>query len=157
MLGDFQWQSVFVPDDAGLRNAFCFAVDRDWIIAWNCCVNGMLYDSWNLEGCKETQKRFTVSKSCQWFRFLFPTFSPLFILAANLIKLKVLFSVFSIFLSIHSLSPQSNYGFQASSVAKPTKNQMALNIKNGFQPRQARYPTGRAQKNCLIVKQDNIV
>lgn len=59
----------------------------------------------------------------------------------NLIKLKVLFSVFAALFSVHSLclrispTPQSNYGFSASSVlvAKPTKHQIALNIKNDFQ------------------------
>jgi hypothetical protein len=54
--------------------------------------------------------------------------------------------------------------FSASSVAKPTKHQMALNIKNGFQPCFGAQPStlllGMAKKNRvylnLIVKQDNI-
>lgn len=60
-------------------------------------------------------------------------------LVSNLIKLKVLFSVFQRFSTecccfcVHSffIPPQSNYGFSAPSVAKPTKHQMALKMAFG--------------------------
>lgn len=62
VLGDFERHSILEPDDVRLRDAFSLAVYGDWIVARHCRVNGMLNYSWNLEGCKETQKGYTMSK-----------------------------------------------------------------------------------------------
>lgn len=81
----------------------------------------------------------------------FPCFYLVCNFVSNLIKLKVLLSVFQHFLLLLfrpfvRFSPQSNYGFSASPVAKPTKHQMALNIKNGFQLRSASFTSFNKKK-----------
>lgn len=61
MLGNFERHSILKPDDVRLGDAFSFAVYGDWIVARHRRVNGMFNNSWNLEGCKETQKGCTMS------------------------------------------------------------------------------------------------
>lgn len=73
MLSDFEWQSIFEPDNVWLRNAFGFAVYSDWIVARHCRVDGMLDNSGNLEGCKEIKRReWNQQNSLR----LFPPFFP---------------------------------------------------------------------------------
>lgn len=102
MLSDFEGHPVLVPDDCWLRNALGFTVYRDGIITRYCGVDGMLNDSWNLEGCKEEKKLLAKNVS---FRFL-----PRHVhnLVLNLIKLKVLFSVLqALFPLEHPFIPDS--------------------------------------------------
>lgn len=65
MLSDFEGHPVLVPDDCWLRNALGFTVYRDGIITRYCGVDGMLNDSWNLEGCKEEKRgKKLLAKKC---------------------------------------------------------------------------------------------
>lgn len=70
VLGNFERHSILEPDDVRLGDAFSFAVDGDWIVARHCRVNGMFNNSWNLEGCKETQKRVHNELSCLGYPLL---------------------------------------------------------------------------------------
>lgn len=71
MLSNFKWHPVLVPDDVRLWDALGFAVYRDWIVAWHCCINRMLDYSRNMEGCKKKNREKSVKKC-----FAIHNFSP---------------------------------------------------------------------------------
>lgn len=145
---------------SGMPSALQFIVTgslRGTVKSSGCSV---IFGTWKAAKKGKEWKRISWVRSlfrfCYILRFL-PFFRNL---VSNLIKLKVLFSVFQRFfsspLSIHA-APQSNYGFSASSVAKPTKHQMALNIKKWLSASAASVAERKKRKLFKsIVKQDNI-
>lgn len=56
MLGHLERHAVLKPDDVGLWNAFGFAVDGDGVVPGHRRVDGVLDNSWDLEGCKEQRR-----------------------------------------------------------------------------------------------------
>jgi hypothetical protein len=50
VLGDFEWHSILVPDNARLRNALGFTIYGHGIVSGYCRIDGMLDNSWLLEG-----------------------------------------------------------------------------------------------------------
>lgn len=57
--GQHQWIAIFEPLYGGNRWSLGFAVQRDWLMSWYGCIDGMLYDPWYLQPCieKDAQKK----------------------------------------------------------------------------------------------------